>query len=439
MNNPSHLKDQNDPRKAGARELRGLRRIAWLFPLLGFPLGLLIARGLWGAILLSPSFLPDHWMGWITPKGLLLGSALSVIPILWWMGIQLERRTGTALRRWPVAPLLGALGMLLSGFLFQTNSCQSIFWQAVRIRAGTQFLAREISLLRENASSLRSQASQMEPGLVLLGSSQMIHAIDMPSLAESTSLPVFRRAVAGLFPTELVASQEFSDFHPDNQLVLMLSGFDLGARDDLYTDAIRPLSTHDGLYNVLAAAPYSFWRQQWRSIVDLSLAAECDLWRSRDYARFLLQHPFEVANMATETREQASDLSQKRAYEELGNNRQMVDLCKASLHRFFKEMSGRCRQITVFEGRVNPAYPSGNLDAMTLEMHEFLLQEEELGHIRYIQLAEQEMVLPDTAWRDMTHVSPIGRTIYTEMFARVLGEKSPPQSGDSLPSTPSQK
>jgi len=419
MNEPLHP----EPFENGER--RWLRRYGWLFPLLGIPIGLLIAGGLWAGILLNPSFLPDRMMGWITLKGLALGLCIAGVPVLWWLGIRVEKKTGSTLRRWPVAPLLGILGVILVEFAIQTYTGQSILWQSVRSRAGNQYLVREISLLRENAASLQHPAAREVPGLVVMGSSQMVHATDIPRLGQLTGTPVFRRAVAGLFPTELVASQKFSDFNPDNRLVLMLSGFDLGARNDIYPDAIRPLATLDGMRHLTQAAAWPFWLHHWRVFTDLGFAARCDLWRSRDYARFLMKHPFEPAILAPADTSDSATEAQKAAYTQLGSNPHMVALCQDALAGFFQDMSGRCREIIVFEGRVNPAYPSGNLEAMSKQMRDFLLKQEQLGMIRYVPLDEQNLKLPESFWKDMTHVNPKGRKRMTDMFARILTAPSP--------------
>ncbi len=332
-------------------------------------------------------------------------------------------------RRWPVAPLLALLVVLLAEVLFRAEPVQSIFWQSVRARSGTQHLAREISRLR---MEMANRAPHPRPGLVILGSSQLVYGIDIPELAAQTGLPVYRRTVEGLFPAELVASQAGSDFHPDNRLVLMLSGFDLGARRDLNPDAIRPLATVPGMRNLIAAADAPFLRRHWRSMVDLLVAARCDLWRSRDYARFLLEHPFAAAVSAPQPADAATLAEQRKAYRLLGGNPQMVAFSQRALERFFAEMSGKCREIVVFEGRVSPAYRSANLEALSKETKDFLLRQQHLGLIRYVPIEEQALDLPEHLWRDNTHVTAIGREQLTAMFARVLS--SPPPS--TAPDTP---
>lgn len=423
MNPSLHPTDPQPRENPGEAELRWLRRYGWLFPLGGFPVGLLIGAELWRVILLDRAFAPHQLADWLNPKGVAIGLALAALPLLWRFGIGLEQRFPSKLRRWPVAPLLALAGLLLGEGLFRTGLAQSIFWQSVRARAGNQHLARELSLLRMEAAAL---GSHPRPGLVVLGSSQLVYGIDVPELAAQTGQPVYRRAVAGLFPTELVASQGWSDFHPDNRLVLMLSGFDLGARRDLNPDAIRPLATPPGMRNLIAAADGRFLLRHWRSLVDLCVAARCDLWRSRDYARFLLEHPFAAAVIMAGPGDDEALAEQKKAYGQLGDNRQMVAWCQRALARFFAEMSRNCREIVVFEGRVSPAYPSADLEALSRETRDFLLRQQQEGFIRYVPIEEQAVDLPEALWRDKTHVTAIGREKLTALFGRVLSEAPPP-------------
>ncbi|MGD9612455.1 MAG: hypothetical protein AB7V22_06085 [Kiritimatiellia bacterium] len=413
----NHPKDSSEP---PAAERRWLRRYGAVFPLAGIPLGLWIGRRIWQAVLLVPPADP----GGFDAKGLALGLAIAALPLAWLAGLALERRW-PGLRRWPAAPALAALLVLLADGLLRTSLGQSLFWQAVLARSGQQHLAREISLFRLEAAD---QAAAPRPGLVLAGSSQLVYGIDGAQLSAQTGQPVHRRAAAGMFPTELVASQGWFDFHPDNRLVLMVSGFDLGARRDLYPEAIRPLATVSGLRNLLGAARARFLVRHWRALVDLGSAAACELWRSRDYARFLLAHPFQAAEAAAAPGDAAALAEQKDAYGRLGASREMVELGQRALARFFADMAGRCRQIVVFEGRVSPAYPGGELADLSREARDFLIRQQAQGTLRFIPLEEQGLDLPEGLWRDLTHVGPEGRRRLTEAFARALAESPPPKN-----------
>ena len=403
-----------------ADERRWLRRLGWLFPVAGIPLGLWIGRKTWQFVLLFPTLAAKGF----DAKGLAIGLALAALPLAWLAGLWVERRWPRT-RRWPLAPLLAVLGLLLAETALRTGLGQSLFWQAVLARSGQQHLAREISLFRLEAAD---PAAAARPGFVLAGSSQLVYGIDVGRLAELTGRPVHRRAVAGMFPTELVASQGWFDFNPDNRLVLMLSGFDLGARHDLYPEAIRPLATVAGLRNLLDAAHARFLLRRWRALVDLGCAATCEFWRSRDYARFLLEHPFRAAETGAAPGNETALAEQKSAYAQLGANREMVALCQQALARFFADMAGRCRQIVVFEGRVNPAYPANTLAALSRETRDFLMSQQRQGVLRYVPLEEQDLALPADLWRDMTHVGPEGRQRLTETFARLLAPPPPPET-----------
>lgn len=235
------------------REAAWLKRRRGILALLGFGLGLSIGRLLWNLVLLNSSDLPGPWMDWFRARNLLLGGALALLPGIWGLGLRREQVRPGAGRRWPLAPLLALLGVAAIDICLQSYTGQSLFWQAVRARSGHQHQAREVSLYREEAAACRKK-SQIRPGIVLAGSSQILYGVDAAELARRTGKPVYRRAVAGMFLPELAASRDFLVFHPENHVVLWLSGFDLGARDTLYADAIRPQATPTGIRHLLGAA-----------------------------------------------------------------------------------------------------------------------------------------------------------------------------------------
>jgi len=401
------------------REAAWLKRRRGILALLGFGLGLSIGRLLWNLVLLNSSDLPGPWMDWFRARNLLLGGALALLPGIWGLGLRREQVRPGAGRRWPLAPLLALLGVAAIDICLQSYTGQSLFWQAVRARSGHQHQAREVSLYREEAAACRKK-SQIRPGIVLAGSSQILYGVDAAELARRTGKPVYRRAVAGMFLPELAASRDFLVFHPENHVVLWLSGFDLGARDTLYADAIRPQATPTGIRHLLGAAGGAFRLRHWRTYADLLLAATTELWRSRDYARFLLEHPFSPAGLPTEAAPSDDALRQERAYEQLGSNPAMVRLGLQVLSRLLADLSAHCRQVTVVEGRVNPAYPSSELSDLSAELRQCLEDARHRDHIHLIPIEEQLLDLPESFWRDMTHVTPEGRQRLTEELARLL-------------------
>lgn len=407
------------PQPLASAERRWLRRYGWLFPVAGIPLGLLLKGSVWSGVLLNASFLPARWVDWLSPLGLLIGLGIALIPLIWRLVLAAEERLGAGMRRRPVAPMLAVLCFVLIEMVFRTHWGQGLFWQAVIARAGTQAQAREVGLYRLHDATERHALHS--GGLVVAGSSQIVFGVDGAGLSRLTGLPVYRRAVAGLFPVELVCSQGFTDFHPDNRLVLILSGFDVGARPDLMPEAIRPQTTWAGLRHVLSAARTPFKLRHWRNLTDLAFAATCDVWRSRDYVRFVLDHPAAPYAKTSDAADKQILAQQKKGYERLGANDEMVELCLASLDLFFADMADRCREIVVFEGRLNPARPgteaAADLDQRT---RAFFERQQELGRLRFIAREEQQLDLPEEYWADNTHVTPAGRRLLTEMMARFL-------------------
>lgn len=413
---------QQIPHKAACEaERKWLCRYGWGIAVLGVVVGLVIGAGLWGGVLLDRRWLPNDWSGWVTRKGLALGLGLALIPVVWRLCLSLETRCGAALRAIPVAPFLAALVVIGAETAFRMPRGQELFWQSVIARAGEQSQAREVGLFRLDAASSEARSAGAPSGFVVSGTSQLVHGLDLAALSRACERPTYRRAVAGLFPVEMVASQGFLDFNTNNTLVTMLSGFDLGARADLLASSARPQATLRGVRNVFSASEPMFRIRHWRSFVDLFAAATCDLWRSRDYVRFLLENPFSVYKSARPSGEAAELAAQQDAYRNLGEREPMVELCLSALDRFFSDLSGQLHEIVVFEGQVNPAYPAQEqLAQLSTRMHAFLLKQQELGRITYVTRAQQGLDIPASDWRDMTHVTSDGRTLLTEMFVRHL-------------------
>lgn len=402
-----------------------LRRFWWVFPAIGFPLGCLLDGVLWAAVTLDRTLLPGSLSGWITAKGLTLGCGLSAIPLIWWAGIKIERHWGAQLRRCAVAPAGALLVFVIAELLLRSPYGQSLLWQSVRARAAENYFAREVALFRLDHAMRRDVA----PGVVVAGSSQMLHALDAKRLSERLKLPVYRRAVAGMFPVELCAAAEFLDFHPQNKLLLMWSGFDLGGRDRIYPDAVRPLATPSGVSLLRQAADLTFRLRHWRFFVDMQVAAGTDWWRSRDFLRLVLDRPMGARLSGVSDRPtMQSDDAQRAAYLALGKDPALVNYSMRVIEQFWKRMSPRFAEIVVVEGQLNPAYPGDDADRLHERARALGQRAEAAGWIRYVPLAAQEPAIEPEDWLDMAHVNDSGRARYTELFARVINPSAVTQN-----------
>jgi len=405
-------------------EMRWLRRYGWAFAVLGIPAGFLVDALLWYAITLDAAYWPEKITGWVNLKGLILGVAISLIPFVWWLGIRLELRWGCRWRKYSIVPVAAVLSVVLLEVMVHQYPAQDIFWQAVRARAGDAFFTREVSLVRLDYASQRASAAK-KPGIVVVGSSQMLHALDASLLSKKTGLPVYRRAVAGMFPIELCTWQGFLDAEPGSVLLMMTSAFDLGARDAIYQDALRPLSTARGWRDLVQVARTELLVRNWRKIVDLGFASVCDLWRSRDYARWILQHPMTPPVTHAQVVETDPNADQQReAYTGLGKNEDIVELATSALDVFLRRMSHQFSRIIVVEGRVNPGYQPNRWEELTETAQALLLKLQAEGVLVYVPLHQQNLDLPEARWMDMTHVDAEGRRLYTELFSRLIQSAS---------------
>ena len=379
---------------------------------------------LWFAVTLDPAFLPAAGHGWLSVKGLFLGVILALFPWLWLAGIGLEERWGACWRRWGLVPLLTLLLVLGAEAAFRGYRAQDLFWQSVRARAGDAFFTREVSLFRLDVASKRA-ARARQPGVTVIGSSQMLHALSVVDLSARIGQPVHRRAVAGMFPMEMCAWQGFLQAEEGSTLLMMLSGLDLGARNSLMENAIRPMATPRGLGDLIGAADRRLLLAEWRRFTDLGVASIIDLWRSRDFFQWILQNPFvPYRSRATAEREVAVVREQRRAYARLGGEQDFVAYAEESLRRFLFRMSDRFDRIVIVEGQVNPQYDPErwqDLSARMLALIETFVAE---GRVEFVPIEAQASKITPEMWGDMIHVNPAGREAYTEIFASALLERS---------------
>jgi len=405
-----------------AAEQHLLRRYGWLFVLFGIPAGLAIDGVFWTAITLDPTYLPSSPDAWFTRKGFFLGGVFSLIPLIWLFGLWVEKKWGETMRRYAVIPVIVLVACLMAEWGFRSFHVQDLLWQSVRARAGFDYFAREISLLRLDEAS-RKHYGVDTPGVVVAGSSQIMYALDAVRMQELIKQPVYRRAAAGMFTAEMCSASGFMDFNPDNIFVMMLSGLDVGARPQLNADGMRPLATPGGVGDLMSAATMPYLLRNWRTFTDLFFASRCDMWRSRDYVRLVYAHPFRPKQNET-ARSQDDDAAetQRAALQQLGQSPEALAYCTRVLDVFLDRAHRSFRRVVVVEGRVNPDFPGQTFDALTAETRANMLDLEARNIIDYITIEEQAITLTDDDWLDMTHVKGNGRRLYTDMFSRVALE-----------------
>lgn len=400
-------------------ERNWLRRYAWFFPIVGIPLGCLLGGLLWAFILIDRTFLPASFEDWISAKGLVVGVAFGFIPIFWIAGLHAERKWGCTLRRFGIAPLGAFLLFLAAEWALRTPYGQTVLWQGVRARAGENFFAREVALFRLGHAVTRNP----EPGVVAAGTSQMLHALDARELAGRLGMPVYRRAVAGMFPVEFCAAAGFLDFGPRNTLLMMLSGFDLGGRDRIYPEAVRPLATPAGVRLLREAAKIPFLLQHWRFFVDAHIAAYFEWWRSRDFIRLILKHP--LGSFAQPKDEDlAVEQEQRAAYLALGRNETLVNYSCRLLERFWERYSTQFAHIVVVEGQLNPAF-GDRAETLNVRARDLARRAHEAGHIRFVPVNSQQPRIEPADWLDMAHVNSSGRAKYTAILAFAISPSGP--------------
>lgn len=399
-----------------------LRRFGWLLAVAGFIVGNLITGGMWAAVTLDRTFLPASPTAWFSFKGAVLGFGFAMFSLVWWGGLKMERVMGAGFRHLGVAALLAILMVAGAEFTSRSFMARDLLWQAVRVRAGSSdYFAREVSLVRISDQYYRA-APPVEPGILVAGSSQMLHALDADLLERLTGLRVHRRATAGMFPVEMLAWREFLEYDESHILLLMLSGFDLGGRDRLYVNLIKPLVTPSGLSDVLDVADRSFLLQNWRGVIELWISSRLELWRSRDYMRYIMEHLATLKSDRVDARGDRTLLEQqKTGYLNLGTNPQMVALSERSFERFIEKSARHYSRIIIVQGSVNPDY-AGDPGYVMLsdKARDLALNLQKRGLAKYIDRIDQHVELPSSMWIDNVHVNEQGRSRLTQLFADII-------------------
>lgn len=414
-------KNQTLEQRVSSLEMAVFRWTIWLAPLLALVI-LFSRRHLWRWILMDATAgrgVSGLLLQWTT------GLALVVLYLVfWWMGIIAHKRCGLHRFRIPWALLASLALFTLADIVVRHPRIQNMVWSAVRVRAGNNFFVRELSLLRLDVAALK-EVRPRPNGLVVCGSSQILHAIDTVQLEKEMEQqrPVYRRAMAGFFPLEMCSAIDFLRVSGPQTYCFLLSGFDIGVRVSLFADAMRPLMTRHGFCNLCNVLPGTIKWTEWRSLVDLHCASELELWRMRDYVRrvaWALTGPW---LLGSDPGQQALLQQQENALAHLGDENMFLETSVCALNVLFEQLIQEGNRVVVFEGRINPARSTPALASLNARARSLFKRWEENHQFTFIPVEDQAFQMGDDEWLDYTHFNVDARDRYTRYIADYFQQK----------------
>lgn len=403
------------PTMAPAEE-RFLRRWGWLLPVLGAGLLLALSTHGWSWVALDPALARP----WLSRAGVVGAGAGALLGLGAWV---LWRVT----LAWSPGPeRAGVLGMtslamavlvLLAGdAAFRSRAGQEPFWLAVRARlrpGNLDYFIRELASLRLSAMERRDD----RPGLVLTGSSQLLHGVDRGRLQQDVpERAVLRRSLAGLDPLKACGSRAFFSLRRGDVLVLYVGEMDVGANPGLVTDWIRPLASWNGTRDV-AAALGPFARTYRRQLVDLGMASTFETWRGRDYVRHVLYHLARPEGGQQATPQADVIRNQQSGYALAAPDQPFNDVHYRALDRLVRYARGRGAHVVVLEGQVNPVLQTPASMALAAQVRDRVERMADALGFHYVPLSRQTPALLADDWQDGTHVNEAGRVKLTGYVA----------------------
>lgn len=397
-------------RAAVRRWVRAWWVLPWLAPVLVWAL----LRWRWVFISLDPALAEFTVRDLLSPRALFLIAAINLIPLLGLAGLWVHRRLG----------FWRAEGLAVVAALVVVAGCEWVLRRpavqsAVLLSANARLLPgdwhlKEPLLLQLELQSVRKPDAR--EAVALIGSSQVVIGFDAPELAGRLGRPVYRRAIAGMFPLEMALAQDLLLTPRPGAALLYLTPLDPMARFTLQRDWGRMLATPRGLAGLTEALGPSLVRQNARTLVEWAWAARCRLWALRDMARQVLFHlagPGELpaAEPAVAEAAMPAKLQKDPAY---------IDASFRALEQVLRRMTAEGVDVLVMQGQVKPSFRARFDDAYWAQAEERLVRLVEASGARYIPLSAYAPDIGPDDWRDSTHVSEAGRRKLTDAAARLL-------------------
>jgi hypothetical protein len=113
---------------------------------------------------------------------------------------------------------------------------------------------REVCYVRLEEAAGRADDA---PAAILVGSSQMLHGVNVGKLAALQPRPVIRRAMFGMAPLKALAMRAYVPFRPGDVCAMYLSEFDFTNQEPFPFDWFRPHASWRTLPDVMRCVPKS--------------------------------------------------------------------------------------------------------------------------------------------------------------------------------------
>jgi hypothetical protein len=394
-----------------AAERLFLRRFWWLFPLAGWGASLAWGGPFWRWVE-GANPLPLEGVALLTPRSVLFALGFLLIPAVWRLLLPVKLSRGAA---W-----IGALcAVIVADGLLRTGTLQVSLWLASRARLEPdQHFMREVCYIRLEKVAGRPDST---PGLVLVGSSQVLCGVDEHLLRELLRpAPVIRRAVFGMTPLKALAMAAYVPYRPGDVCVQYLSEMDFTDQDVFPHSWFRPLASWRTWPLVMQCISRPDRVRHWRRAVDYGLWATLETWRARDFIRQILLH-FRGVSVEASALAGAPDIPAL-----VGQARAELQFMPGEKRAFLAYAGWLRRQgvdLLVFEGDVSPALHTESRLRAKQEVRREFAELAAQGILDYVPIAGQGLDLTADHWADYTHLNQIGRERLTR---RIALERSQP-------------
>jgi len=372
-----------------------------------------------------PDRLAD-WRGALTVRPMAFAALLCLLPLVWWLGVLLEkRRPGRVLRRVPVAAALAVLAVGGLCVAFEQRRVQWFCLEAARVRIKRNSFARNV--INWKYDSLTHVPKPGKPLVVLLGSSQMESAVDEHLLAEGLpGVRVKKKWLRGFSIVQyLVVAPEVLEQRPA-AIVCWLSEFDAFREERLPTNRLALFSRPATLATLASTlGPAECWLNR-AELADMAFAALVPLWRDRDLLRvFFRRFWWRLPEVEPKPRMADVIARERENIRRAVRRTRLVEANFRSFRRFAEVVTAHGVRLFVFEGSTHPDGTSIYDPSFRPETRRRL--ERMAREVGFEYVPEERMPRFSRAdFRDIYHLNTLARARFTRFLGRWLRTRLTP-------------